>query len=621
MSSDILSLPFSAVRGMDLAKKALMCMAIDNTIKGVLIKGPPGTAKSVLVRSFSKLFSHKELINIPSNISDDHLFGGLDFETAINEGRKAVSGGLLNSADGNVIYVDNVNLMENKTLDSLLECIGSERVIIEREGVSSEYSLKTSIVATMDPSEREIPDSISDRFDICITIFPENEVRNRVDIINSNMEYKKDPESYRKKYLRQDEELVENIECARSLLDSVILDDRDIETIVTVCKELNVRGHRGDISAAKVAKTLAALNKRSSVSEDDIADALVLCLSHRRERYYEESEETIIDIILENKHDDAASDEVSEKGLEETISIPNNEDDESDIPGTGVKEPRIMSEGGIRYNYIYEKAKRALDEIDKIEMFRLHEIAGIKNKRNPLSRQNSGRYRGFRIPKGKTTDPAFDATIRAAAPYQNSRVSNGLSIKIERQDIREKIRTRRNSCSFIFAVDVSGSLVDGGMMDIVQNAIRSMLMEGYVKRDRAALITFRERDAEITVPFTRSVESICDALDLAPTGGSTPLGKAVILSKDYATNYLRKHPGEKCYIIVITDGSATMPAYPCADAMGELKRICATVKDPNIEWTVIDSSEIKYGKRKDHAAKFAEFLEARYADIYNLDKY
>lgn len=621
MPSDILSLPFSAIRGMDLAKKALMCLAIDDTIKGVLIKGPPGTAKSVLVRSFSKLIPYKDFINIPSNISDDQLFGGLDFETAIKEGRAAVSGGLLSRADGNIAYVDNINLMESKVLDSLLECIGSERVIIEREGVSSEYSLKTSIVATMDPSERELPDSISDRFDISITIFPEMDLKNRVEIINADTEYKKDSKRYQEKYLNEDIKIVEKIQRARSLLSSVVIDEDDIETIVTICNKLNIRGHRGDISAAKVARTLAALDERSSVSNDDISDALVLSLSHRREQHYEESKEEIIDVLVESENVNETVSEVSQELLNESILPSNIKDIKLNINGTGTNESCNSSSGITRYNYIYEKTKDALEKIDEIEMFRLHEIAGIKNKRALLSKRNSGRYRGFRIPIGKTTDPAFDATIRAAAPYQTTRKSNGLSIKIEPQDIREKIRTRRNSCSFIFAVDVSGSLVSGGMMGIVQNAIRSMLMEGYINRDRAALITFREWDAEIAVPFTRSVELICDTLELAPTGGSTPLAKAVLLSKDYATNYLRKHSGEKCYVIVITDGSATMPVRPCADVMSELDYICSTVKDPNIEWTVIDSSEIDGGKRKDHAKKFADFLDARYIDIYDLDKY
>lgn len=158
-------------------------------------------------------------------------------------------------------------------------------------------------------------------------------------------------------------------------------------------------------------------------------------------------------------------------------------------------------------------------------------------------------------------------------------------------------------------------------MGVVQDAIRSMLMESYVKRDRVALVTFRERAAEVAVPFTRSVELICDTLEQAPVGGSTPLASALIVSRDYAVNYLRKHPGEKCYVILITDGCATLPAFPCADPAGEVKRIAAAMKDPNIEWTVINSGKVYDVKRKDDARRLAEHLDGRYIDIKDLGEY
>ncbi len=626
MSEGILSLPFSAVIGMEPAKKALMCMAVDDTIKNVLIKGPPGTAKSVLVRSFFNVTSEKKLINIPPNITDDQLFGGLDFEVAIKEGRAMASTGLLRKADGNVAYVDNVNLMEGKILDMLLETIDTGKIFIERESVSAEFSVDTSLVATMDPTERELPDCVSDRFDICITIIPESDSDARAEIISSNIEFEENPDIVKALYRKEDENVAESIQRARELLPSVVLTKEDIETIVGICKDLNVRGHRGDISTAKTARALAALDGLTTVTEDHITEALVLCLSHRRGIVTDTAKNTVIEITTEIGSDEEQSYDDPEADLPAIISMieekEKDEDEIETIPTESESEkPEKPEPELIRYSYIYERTKSLLKEIDEIEMFRLHEIAGIKNKRALLSRRNTGRYTGFRIPKGKTSDPAFDATIRAAAPYQSQRESTGLSINIEKQDIREKIRVRRNSSSFIFAVDISGSLVDSGMMEPVQNAIRSMMMESYVKRDRVALITFRERDAEVTVPFTRSVESICDVLEHAPAGGSTPLARAVILARDYATNYLRKHPGEKCYIIFITDGFATMPMSPCGNPMYELEQITSSIRDPDIEWTVIDSSKEKPKERDSYAKIFAGFLEARYVDLYDLDKF
>lgn len=627
MSERVLSLPFSAIRGLESAKKALLCMAVDDTIKSILIKGPPGTAKSVLVRSFFGLTSEKELINIPPSINDDQLFGGLDFETAIRDGHAVASGGLLSKADGNVAYVDNVNLMEGKILDMLLESVDTGRILVEREGVSAEFTVDTSVVATMDPSERDLPDSVADRFDLCVTILPEMDPDIRADIISSNIQFEEDPESIISQYFSEDRDIIESVRKARELLPSVVITEEDVDTIVKICQNLNVRGFRGDISTAKAARALAALDGETAVSEDHIADALVLSLSHRRGARPVEECKTVIEVVIDEIPDEEQVYAEPEEDEEEIPSKPAEveEDDEKMLkvilPEVGEGTAQESTPEGMRYSYIYEKTKDLLEEIDEIEMLRLHEIAGIKHKRNLISRRNTGRYRGFRIPKGKTMDPAFDATIRAAAPYQAGRESKGLSINIEKQDIREKVRAMRNSSSFIFAVDISGSLVDSGMLGPIQNAIRAMLMESYVKRDRVALITFRERDAEVTVPFTRSVETICDVLEQAPAGGSTPLARAVILARDYATNYLRKHPGEKCYVIFITDGHATMPMFPCSNAMWELKNICESVKDPNIEWTVIDSSETKFGRRDPYAREFAEYLEGRYIDLFELDQY
>lgn len=623
MHQDVLrSLPFSAVRGMSLAKRALICAAVDHSIKGVLIKGPSGTGKSVLVRAFAEVLPERDVINIPQNITDDQLFGGLDLEKAVSEGKAMVSGGLLSRTDGNFVYLDNANLMDGRTLDSLMECIESGKVILEREGVSAEYLLETTAIASMDPSERDIPDSIADRFEICVNIIPEKDFRERAEIVRADMEHRRDISAYHEDYRESDAETASIIKSARLILPSVVLDRDDVVTIVKICRELNVGGHRADLSAAKVSKVLAALDGRAFVTDTDVSDALVLCLPHRRTLRTREKAEggKVFELI-----DDSAEDIQPDTEIVEDVPVLVEEfDEEAEQDQEGAADPGPLEPSastGSRYDAIFERAKEALDEIAELEAFRLHEIAGIRSKRAPLSMRNSGRYRGFRVPKGKTSDPAFDATVRAAAPYQISRESNGLSIKIESQDIREKIRVRRKSCSFIFAVDVSGSLVKGGMMGIVQNAIRSMLMESYVKRDRVSLVTFRERVAEVAVPFTRSVEMICDTLEQAPVGGSTPLASAIIVSRDYAVNYLRKHPGENCYIILITDGCATTPAFPCADAMGEIRRIAPVIKDPKIEWTVINSGGVYDVKRKDDARKLAEYLDARYIDIKDLGEY
>ncbi len=599
-------LPFSAIQGMELAKKALMCAVLDDKIKGVIIRGPSGTAKSVLVRSFSHL-TDRRIIEVPQNISDEQLFGGLDIEKAIKEGKVVILDGLLQRADGNILYLDNINLFDNRTVGSLMESVLSENVIVEREGISSEYPLHTTVMATMDPAEKEIPGVISDRFDICVSVFTERDIERRADITYTEIRFREGPEAMASEYEVFDREQTERIVLARSILPRISLDTEQVSKIAAICDGLGVKGHRGDISVARVSMALAALDGRTSVEDGDIHDASVMCLTHRRANIEKEEDVEVIPI----------QDDVDVMELVETeVDV-----EDIDIDKIVIKDPAVTTACPTdRGDDLCREVKDTIDQIVEFEEIRLHEMVGIKNRRSDRTdSRRSGRYHGFRIPGGKTSDPAFDATLRAAAPYQRTRDPNGLSMVIESQDIREKVRTRRDSCSFLFMVDVSGSLVVGSMMAVVQGAIRSMLNENYVKRDKVALMTFRSNRADMVVPFTRSVDRICDTLSSTPTGDSTPLNLALLTARDYLNNYLRKHPDERCYVMIITDGQGNVPIISGNEPVSELKKLAPIMNIRNTEWIVIDSSDGKTGKKD--AVKLARWLKARYVRLGDLGGY
>lgn len=605
--------PFSAVKGMEEVKKALECAAIDDELMGVLIKGPTGTAKSVLVRSFVNMLPDKKIISIPQNITDEQLFGGLDIEDAIISGRTNINGGTLQRADGNILYLDNVNLFDPKTLNSILDCVESGKVIVEREGVSAEYDLLTTVIATMDPAEQVLPDSIADRFDICVQSYSIENKNDRNELVLSNLEFDADPEEFVKGYSDANRETLARIDRAKVILNKVKMTQPDLEKISQICLDLNVKGHRADISVARVSRILAALDGRTNVSDDDIKEASILCLLHRRR--------TVVTRTVPDESDDIDipdKEEISEPVVEEVREMMVAEDGlaEEYHPDAITNEPVAGGASGLStVAEIIASVMESLDDMDQVESVRLHQIAGTGRRKNITVRKRTGRYRGFRIPKGKSTDLAFDATIRAAAPYQRSRTDRGLSISIEQQDIREKIRMKRDSCSFLFAVDVSGSLVDTGMMADIKNGVKAMLMDSYVQRDRVALLTFRTGEVTISVPFTRSVEHICDTLENTTAGDGTPLGAALLLIRDYLLNYLRKNPTERCFVIMITDGDATDPVIR-GDPTRELKKMAPLMKIPNTEWIVVDSS--LYIGRVNHAQKLADLLEGKYIRLEDL---
>ncbi|MCL1905076.1 MAG: VWA domain-containing protein, partial [Methanomassiliicoccaceae archaeon] len=614
--------PFSAVSGMDDVKKALMCAAADDNILGVLIKGPAGTAKSVLVRSFVNILPDKRIVNVPQNVTSEDLYGGLDIEEAIIFGKTVVKGGIMQRADNNILYADNINLFDTGIISSMLGCAESGKVIVEREGISAEYDLDTTIIATMDPAEGALPEGMADRFDICVQTHSLNEKEERDSMITSNLEFDADPEGFAERYSAPDNEILKKIKEARKILKDVKITASDLVKISDVCVNMKVKGHRADISVARVSRVLAALDGRTEVSDGDIKEAAVLCLLHRRtETKKERKKEQPLPAEGPKKDIDITIDDMPV--LTSDLSEPVRPYRMGVIENTLNTDPEYITydpSGDIidlgTVAEIIGSVNERLDDMEIIEAVRLLGIGGGTGRRKEMvSKGRTGRYSGSRIPEGKTTDVAFDATVRAAAPYQRSRSDKGLSISIEKQDVREKIRERKDSCSFLFAVDLSGSLVKCGMMEDIKDGIKGMLMDNYVRRDKVALMTFRTYDVRISVPFTRSVEGICDTLENTETGGGTPLGAALLLIRKYLLGHLRKNRNERCFVVLMTDGETTDPVID-GEPWGELKKITATMNIPRTEWIVVDSG--LFTGRINFALRLSKMLGAGYIKLGDL---
>jgi magnesium chelatase subunit D len=635
-----LTYPFSAVEGETAAKRALMCLLADDGLHGVLIKGPSGTAKSVLVRSLAGI-SDKSIVNLPAEAGDEEVFGGIDLEKAISEGVTELKKGLLGRADGNILCIDNINLVDPRTADAVMGAVENGSVTVEREGISAEYPLRTSVVATMNPAERDLPESIADRFEICITTLADSDAQFRADVVEREMAWRERPSEFAARFTGSDAEVRQKIERARSLIPKVKITRRDINDIVMVCKRMNAVGHRGDIACARVARDLAALDGRDRITADDIRDASVMCLQHRRKPklppvvkvpvYSDDGEESddeeisakeIAEVTKMEKEGvlDIDEDELLKQAEEEgeatkgqDLSEQTQNAQEQQRPEEEEAEPEIPEVEPI--TVLLDDVQNDLAELDRIEKISLSNVVG-HIPRGVQSGGHKGRARGFRIPKdGTTSDPALGPTIRAAAPYQRSREPNGMSLVIEERDIRENIRVRQSLCSFMFAIDVSGSLDNTGMLEEAKKAVRAMLEDSYVRRDRVALLTFGQHLVNLAVPFTRNVDSIFQALSNTVTGGSTPIGQAMLALDKYMNNYIRKNPEQKCYIIMITDGSPDIPVTK-GEPWAELKRIISGIKIPDTEWVIIDNGQ--RNRRINRAMELAAMLNGRYIYIDDL---
>ena len=260
---------------------------------------------------------------------------------------------------------------------------------------------------------------------------------------------------------------------------------------------------------------------------------------------------------------------------------------------------------------------RVIDYLDTNERLPSRTKTRKGRRAMAVSADGTGRYARSKYPDGKTNDIAFDATIRAAAPYQRTRKSDDLSLVIESQDIRMKVRERRSGCTLLFLVDASGSLGVRKRMSTVKGAILSMLRDSYVKRDRIGLMAFRRDSAEMILPPTKSVEYSYKCLEEMPTGGKTPLGEALIRVNEYMTAYARCHIGERCYIILVTDGRANVPLQEGMNANEEVQKMAEDISIPHVKWIVVDASASF--PRFDNAERLAEKMGARYFRLEDLD--
>ena len=622
MSSESLNrpafFPFSAIYGMDNAKKALMCALVNPHIKSVLIRGPSGVAKTTVVRAIANCTSDKKLVNIPLNVTEEQLFGGLDIEKTLKGGVIEEEIGLLLRSSGNIAYIDDVNLFDNSTIISILNVLHSNKLIVEREGISSSHDFDGLLICTMNPEDSDLSSHILDRFDICIYIDEEEDDAIKEEILRRNVEFNKDPAAFRRKYQNDDIFIEDSIERAKILLPYVTISDDLISIIAELCINIGSEGHRGDISTLNTAVSLAALNGREEVTRKDVEEAAMLCLSHRRD--YTQNSPQQNNAPDNNDPDENERDEQKEETPRDDRSNQKNKKQRDNTNSSEKHDENQTDENNQMMEDLMFQIGNQLKLINYLGDNRAHitKTKSRKGRRDVVeSGDKSGRYTGYRIPNSFPRDIAFDATIKAAAPFQIFRDKGSLCINIKESDLREKIRERRCGCTLLFLVDASGSLGVRKRMIAVKGAILSMLKESYVKRDRIGMMAFRRNSAELILPPTRSVEYGYKMLEDLPTGGKTPLGAALLKTNEYMTAYSRSHPGEHCYIIMLTDGRANVSLQDGLNANDEAQTIAENISISGIRWIVVDTC-VGY-PHFDNAQRLAQRLSATYFKLEDLN--
>ncbi len=315
--------PFTAIVGQNDMKLALILNVINPLLGGVLIKGEKGTAKSTAVRAIADLLPAMEAIHncpfhcdpgdvsrlcddcrektgagtalpiqsvkmrvveLPVSATEDRVVGTLDIEHAIKHGQKKFDPGILAQANRNILYVDEINLLDDHVVDVLLDAAAMGINTVEREGVSYSHPARFVLVGTMNPEEGDIRPQLLDRFGLSIEVTGENQPEWRVEVIKRRLAYEQDTGEFARTYKEEQEQLAAGIMQARRLLPQVTIEDRLLLLVANVAITLDVDGHRADITVIKAAMTLAAFEGRTTVEPDDVRRAAKLVLPHRMRR-------------------------------------------------------------------------------------------------------------------------------------------------------------------------------------------------------------------------------------------------------------------------------------------------------------------------------------------------
>ncbi|WAC89866.1 magnesium chelatase subunit D family protein [Mycobacterium sp. Aquia_213] len=558
--------PFSAIVGHDQLRLALLLCAVRPEIGGALIRGEKGTAKSTAVRGLAALLSAATgsngagagLVEMPLGATEDRVIGSLDLQRVLRDGEHAFSPGLLARAHGGVLYVDEVNLLHDHLVDVLLDAAAMGRVHIERDGISHTHEARFVLIGTMNPEEGELRPQLLDRFGLTVDVHASRDVEVRVEVIRQRLAYEADPDGFATRYAADDAELAQRIAAARALVDDVVLPDNELRRIAALCAAFDVDGMRADLVVARTAVAHAAWRGVTTVEEQDIRVAAELALPHRRRR---------------DPFDDPG---IDREQLDEALARAGDDPEpDPDPPGGGqsTNDPVSQQESSSTAKP-RPPATRPSAPPSKTFRTRALTVPGV-GAGAPGRRSRARNRAGSVVAAAEANDPAAHGLHLFATLLSAAERAGAGPLRPRPDDVRRAVREGREGNLVIFVVDASGSMAARDRMAAVSGAALSLLRDAYQRRDKVAVITFRQQQARLLLPPTSSAHIAGRRLARFDTGGKTPLAEGLLAARELIVRERARDRARRPLVVVLTDGRATAGPDPLGRSRIAASRLVA----------------------------------------------